>query len=228
MNGLKDLKRTFSPEVIAALANTDGRRHQRSNGAVADRSELHCFDAWWIARCRPKSHHSAKDALMREGFEVWYPQGRLLSRMPDRYVGPKKRKQRQLVLREDVRVPYGDYLFLRRLFGSFSLLRLFDLNGLYGICLTGEAPATIQDYEIEMLRLAEYDNKFDRCDQSITAKQLRLAEIRKTRSAADRGITEPITHRILDTTRQTILFVEAFGRITRVVAGEGDLPSSEP
>jgi hypothetical protein len=228
MNELKDLKQAFSPDVLAALANTDGRRHQRSQGAVADRSELHCFDAWWIARCKPTSHRPAKDALMREGFEVWYPQGRLLSRMPDRYVGPKKRKQKQLVLREDVRMPYGDYLFLRRLFGSFSLLRLFDLNGLYGICLTGEKPATILDYEIEMLRLAEYDGKFDKCEDTVTAKQLRLAEIRKTRAAEERGISDPITHTILDTTRQTLLFVDAFGRITRVVAGEGDLPPSEP
>jgi hypothetical protein len=223
MNELKDLHQAFSPEVMAALANTGGRRHQRSNGAVADPSELHCFDAWWIARCKPNSHGSAKHALMREGFEVWYPQGRLLSRMPDRYVGPKKRKQKQLVLREGVRTPYGDYLFLRRLFGSFSLMRLFDLNGLYGICLTGEVAATILDYEIEMLRLAEYDGKFDRCDVTVTAKQLRLAEIRKTKPADDRGISEPITHTILESTRQTLLFVESFGRITRVVAGEGDL-----
>ena len=228
MNELKDLKQTLSPEVIAALANIDGRRHQRSNGAVIDRAELHCFDPWWIARCKPKSHHCAKEALTREGFEVWFPQGRLLSKMPDRYVGPKRRKQKQLVLREEVRTPYGDYLFLRRLFGSFSLMRLFDLNGLYGICLTGETPATLNDYEIEMLRLAEYDGKFDRCDQSITAKQLRLAEIRKTKAASDRGITDAITHTILDTTRQTLLFVEVFGRITRVVAGAGDLPPSEP
>lgn len=223
----KELPDAFSPEVLAALADTGGRRHQRMPGGE-DRSELHCFDPWWIARVKSRMHRSARIALMREGFDAWYPQGRLLSRMPDRYVGPKKRNQKQAVLKEDVRTPYGDYIFLRRLFGSYSLMRLFDLNGMYGVCLTGEAPAIILDYEIEMLRLAEYDGKFDLCDLSISAKQLRLAEIRKTKAAEDRGISEPVTHTILDSTRQTLLFIEAFGRITRVVAGTGDLPASEP
>lgn len=228
MQALKDLKDAFSPEVMAALANPDARRHRRSTGAAEDPAELHCFDPWWIARVKPQSHRAARQALMREGFEVWYPQGRHLSRMPDRYVGPKKRNQKQVVLREDVRTPYGDYIFLRRLFGSYSLVRLFDLNGMYGVCLVGESFATILDYEIEMLRLAEYDGKFDRCDASVTAKQLRLAAIRPTKAAEERGISTSITHTILDTTHQTILFVEAFGRITRVVAGTGDLPPSEP
>jgi hypothetical protein len=227
MQALKDLKDAFSPDVMAALANIDVRRHQRASGSSPDPSELHCFDPWWIARVKPKSHAPAKIALMREGFEVWFPQGRHLSRMPDRYVGPKKRNQKQVVLREDVRTPYADYIFLRRLFGSYSLVRLFDLNGMCGVCLVGESFAVIHDYEIEMLRLAEYDGKFDRCDASVTAKQLRLAVIKPTKAAEERGISTSVTHTILDTTQQTILFVEAFGRISRVVAAKEDIPPSE-
>jgi len=76
--------------------------------------------------------------------------------------------------------------------------------------------------------VAEFDGKFDRCEAHITAKQLRLADIRQTDAAKERVVSEPITHAILDSTQQTLRFVEAFGRITRVVAGIGDLPASEP
>ena len=96
------------------------------------------------------------------------------------------------------------------------------------ICLTGERPATIEDFEVEVLRFAEFDGTFDRCEANITAKQLRLADIRQTDAAKERAVSEPITHAIHDTSRQTLLFVEIFGRITRVMAGIGDFPASEP
>ena len=51
--------------------------------------------------------------------------------MPHRFISPKKRNRKQIVLREGVREPYGDYIFLRRLFGSFSLLRVFEIRGCY-------------------------------------------------------------------------------------------------
>jgi len=225
---MKPLSEAFSPEVMAELSRPVGRRHQHLPGAVAGMPAVHCFDPWWIGRVKSRAHRVARDALKREGFEVWYPQGRLLTLMPHRFIGPKKRNRKQIVLREGVREPYGDYIFLRRLFGSFSVLRLFEVSGCYGICLIGEQPATIEDFEVEMLRLAEFDGKFDRCEAHITAKQLRLADIRQTDAAKERAASEPITHAILDTTQQTLLFVEAFGRITRVVAGIGDLPASEP
>jgi hypothetical protein len=227
-NDMKQLSEAFSPEVMAELSRPAGRRHQRLPGAPAGMPAIHSFDPWWVARVKSNAHRVARDALKREGFEVWYPQGRLLTMMPHRFIGPKKRNRKQLVLREGVREPYGDYIFLRRLFGSFSVLRLFQVSGCYGICLTGEQPATIEDFEVEVLRLAEFDGTFDRCEANITAKQLSRADIRQTDAAKERAVSEPITHAILDTSRQTLLFVEAFGRITRVVAGIGDLPASEP
>lgn len=219
----------LSPEVKAELARPVGRRHQRASGMSEDGAELNCFDPWWIARAKTNANRLARESLEREGFEVWYPQGRMLTAMPNWRLSPKRRNQKSRpVLREDVRLPYGDYIFIRRLFGCYSLLRLFDLNGVGGICMFGETFAKVEDFEIEMLRLAEYDGRFDKCDAVISAKQLQLAEIRKTKAAEDRGIMEPITHTILDPTQQTILFVEAFGRITRTVRGIGDLPATEP
>jgi hypothetical protein len=76
--------------------------------------------------------------------------------------------------------------------------------------------------------MATWNGKFNRCEAQITAKQLQLADIRQTDAAKERAMSAPITHAILDSTQQTLLFVEAFGRITRVVAGTGDLPVSEP
>jgi hypothetical protein len=61
----------------------------------------------------------------------------------------------------------------------------------------------------------------------VTAKHLRLAVIKPTKAAEERGISTSVTHTILDTTQQTILFVEAFGRISRVVAAKEDIPPSE-
>jgi len=183
-----------------------------------EEGELHCFDPWFVARVVSGSHRRAKTSLSREGFEVFYPAGRVLRPLPKRYIPPKKRRSRQLYLQEDVRLPYSDYIFLRYMFGEYPLSRLFDLDGVAGICMSGETFSTVQDYEVETLRLMEFDGVFDRCEvPAVSAKQLMLAHIRKTEAAIERWNDRTVTVAILDESRRTIHFVEEFGRITRVI-----------
>ena len=65
----------------------------------------------------------------------------------------------------------------------------------------------VHDYEVEILRLAEFDGAYDRCEAQISAKQLALAHIRPTEAAQERYFprlrTEyaewmsPVTNRLL-------------------------------
>jgi hypothetical protein len=231
---VNNIKAAFEAANLLAADATERSRGQavRLDDAAPRPAgdELHNLDPWFIAKCQPRSHRAARASLQRAGFEAWYPVGRVLKAMPRRMLSPSKRKKKQVVLREDVRTPYGDYIFLRRLFGSFSLMRLFDLNGMAGLCLFGETPATIPDYRIEMLRLSEFDGCYDRCEAKISGRQLQLAEIVSTEAAKERWKDQRATIKVLDGTKRTIHFIEEFGRITRVVAGQGDqqLPALSP
>lgn len=210
---------------LATIAEMERETVRMSaTGVIAMRSrDEHCFDPWWLARCQPGQNRRAATSLARAGFEVWYPAGRRLSKMPHRLITKKKRKLKQQVLREDVAYPYGEYLFIRRLFGSFSLPRLFELDGVHGLCMFAETPAYVQDFEIEVLRLCEYRGEFDVCDTPMGSRALLLAEIRQTEAAKERWKDRRTFTSVLDGSRKKILFVEEFGRITRVIAGEGDL-----
>lgn len=232
---MKSLEGVFAAEIIAAanrsaeVLNDSERgkaiRLSKPGVVLADAQTALCFDPWAIARCHPTSHRRAAEALRREGFEVWYPAGRVLSMMPMRFIGPKKRKRKQLVLREDVRTPYGDYLFIRRLFGTFDENRLYDLDGVLGLCVTDEGyTLMVHDYQIELLRLEEFDGVYDRINypHRISETQLALAEIKQTDAAKERLSGTRRVVNVLDESRRTIQFIEQFGRIARVVTGQGD------
>jgi hypothetical protein len=207
-------------ELLADLATrrAQGGLHA-SRGGQAQGEEVHCFDPWFIAKAEQLARRRAEASLKREGFEVWYPAGRLLTSMPQRMLTANQRHARQKYLRESMRLPYGDYVFLRRLFGSYDLSRLYDLSGVIGLCMIGEQPAMLQDFEVEMLRLAEFDGVFDRCEALVSEKQLQLAKITRTKAADERWNKQPVTHSVLDESKRRLYFVEAFGRITRVVTG---------
>lgn len=177
-----------------------------------------CLDPWFIARCVSGSQRRAKIALAREGIEMFYPAGRLLRLLPLRFVPPKKRTRRGMYLQESLRLPYGDYVFVRYMFGSYPLSRLFDIDGMQGLCLVGDEPATVPDYEVELLRLAEHDGRFDRIEApKMSEKQLALAFVRRSPAAQERWSDRTLTASILDESRRTIHFVEEFGRITSVI-----------
>lgn len=223
---MKDLKRAFAEAELLAVDATErakGGSLYVSEVWKSDSYREHCFDPWVIARVLSRAHDVAAVSLKRSGFEMWFPAGRRFRLMPKRHLTRTRRNSRRVVLREELERPYGDYVFVRRLFGDQSLWRLFELNGVLGVCAFGEKIATVPDFEIEMLRLYEYDGRFDRCDFGISAKQFQLAEIVRTRAALQRSKSDAEAFKILDANGEAVHFIEQFGRITRVVTATGSV-----
>ncbi len=194
--------------------------------AIGDREQLHCYDQWLIVKAEPNRERRAHASLMREGFECWYPAGRRVTRVPQRFISSKTRHKKRHLLQEDVRTPYPGYLFVRRLSSLMPLGDLWQLNGVLGVCAFGEQFATIEDFRIELMRIYEDSGFYDQWFVSgLTDSEYRRAEVRQTEAAKERWSSKPRTLGRLDTNRRGgIHLVEEFGRITRVVAQHGDLP----
>lgn len=191
---------------------------------IGDRRQVHCYDQWLIARAEPNRERRARESLMREGFECWYPAGRKVTRLPQRFVSSKTRHKKRHVLLEDVRTPYPGYLFVRRLTSLLPLADLWHLNGVVGVCAFGDQYATIEDYRIDLMRIHEDSGFYDqwRID-GLTNREYQLAEVRQTEAAKERWSSKPRTLGQLDKNhRAGIHLVEEFGRITRVIAQPGD------
>jgi hypothetical protein len=196
-------------------------------GKIDEDRTVHCFDPWIIVRSEPNREHAAHCSLRREGFECWYPAGRRLKQMPQRFLPSKTRHKKRHVVLEELRLPYPGYLFIRRLTHASQasiIWRLFELDGVQGVCTFGEHLAIAEDYEIQMLRFKEDLGTFDQWDLDITAKAFALSEIRRSEAARERWDKPPKLLGTLDSNQGGSLhLVEAFGRITRVVAATGDL-----
>lgn len=200
-----------------------------SNLPVTRMSEddtMPCFDPWLIAKAEPNREHAAYKSLRREGFEAWFPAGRKIKTLGQRFISSKNRHKKRHVVVEDLRLPYAGYLFFRRLTQhsqGHELGRLYELDGVLGVCMFGETLAIAEDYEIQMLRFKEDIGAFDIWDVTMNAKEFVLADIRRTEAAKERWEKPPQLLGTLDTNRGGSLYlVEAFGRITRVVAAAGD------
>lgn len=191
-----------------------------------------CFDPWLIAKAEPNREHAAYKSLRREGFEAWFPAGRRLKALPQRFISSKNRHKKRHVVIEDLRLPYAGYVFFRRLTRhsmAHELGRLYEIDGVLGACMFGETMAFAENHEIQMLRFKEDIGAFDVWDVSLTAKEFGLADIRRTEAAKERWEKPPQVLGTLDSNRgRSLYLVEAFGRITRVVAATGDLPLPGP
>lgn len=194
--------------------------------ALDEDSTVPCFDPWLIARCDPNREHAAHASLRREGCEAWYPAGRRIRLLPQRFL-PSKTRHKKLVVLEELRLPYPGYVFFRRLTANsmrLNLMRLYELDGVAGLCMFGEHLALAEHHEIEMLRFKEDIGAFDEWDLDINAKRFAMAEVRRSDAAKERWEKPPQLLGTLDTNQGPRLYlVEAFGRITRIIAATGDL-----
>lgn len=195
--------------------------------SVSEDQTVHCFDPWLIAKSEPNRDHAAYKSLRREGFEAWFPAGRRIKQLPQRFISSKNRHKKKNVVQEDLRLPYAGYVFFRRLTQAsqaMQLGRLYELDGVLGVCMFGETIAIAEDYEIQMLRFKEDIGSYDVWDVTMTAKEFALADIRRSDAAKERWDKLPSLLGTLDTNqRGSLHLVEAFGRITRVIAASGDI-----
>lgn len=235
-----NLKEAFDKALLEQADRAAAQASERARGeplkpcpeiladGTLDRSrQEHCYDDWIVVKAETNSERRATASLERDGFEVFCPAGRLVKRLPLRFVPPKKRKNKHGYLLVDIRRPYPGYLFCRRLFSRRSYFSLFELDGVLGVCMVGDAFARVADFEVEMRRIAQDAGDYDRIDAVITQKELDLATIRVTKAAEKRWANKPRVVGRVDKPRAMIHFIEEFGRITRVVAATGD-PKASP
>lgn len=175
-------------------------------------TEEYAHDPWWIMRVQPNSYRAAEDSLKREGFECYSPTFKVIEPMPLMFIPPKKRHQANLYKREVRRRRFDGYIFVRRMFGSFDVNRLFDLSGCGGVLKSAGHLALVSDVEVELIRLVEADGTMD----EVVLERHRGYRVTKLAGGAQWTGKSKIVGR-LDDPSKTVLFVETQGRIARLI-----------
>lgn len=192
--------------------------------AVADMVEVPCLDDWLLGYSHPHAQHIARASLEREGFEVFYPLRKIVTRKPSASLPSKTRHRRRFEIVERIEPVLGCYLMLRRLCGAFDMARLRELNGVGGLCHMGNSAATIRDYEVELLRLAEAHGRFNVYHASIPGTyrvaieidpRLRLTSDGKAGRDRWNGTTRMVGR--LDGAARTMIFRQELGRVIRLI-----------
>jgi hypothetical protein len=129
--------------------------------------ELACHDDWQLAYSLPNCQHLACQSLVRVGFEAWYPIKKIVARKPQSRLPSKTRHARRFELIERTAPVFATYLFARRRGGAFDPGAIRELHGMGGWCRLGDAIATIKDFEIELLKLAESRGRFNEFHVSV-------------------------------------------------------------
>jgi hypothetical protein len=199
-----------------------GAPSQLADLAVVEMTEVACFDAWLLAYSHPHAQHIARASLEREGFEVFYPLRKVVMRRPSASLPSKTRHRRRFEIIERVEPVLGCYLMLRRLCGAFDLGRLRELHGVGGLCHIGKTAATIRDYEVELLRLAEAHGRFNVYHASVPGTYRVAIEIDPrltTDGKAERDRWNGVTRMIgrLDGVARTMVFRQELGRVIRLI-----------
>lgn len=182
--------------------------------------EMNCFDPWLIAYSRARSEHIAKSSLEAEGFECWYPLRKVVATRPQRSLPSKTRHRRRFEVVERTEPVLGGYLFIRRLHGSFDLNSTRELHGVGGLCLLGGRQATLSDVDIEILRIAEADGRFNvyhaavpgpyLMGMNVDPRYLPLANLGPQYAGSTRNLGTR-----LDKFGNEVHFVEQLGRVIR-------------
>jgi Transcription termination factor nusG len=192
----------------------------RTNGA--DPVVVACHDDWWVGYSLSNAQHIAQQALGREGFECWYPIRKVVSRRPASSLPSKTRHKRRFEMIERTEPVLGSYLFIRRLFGTFDLAELYKLPGVGSICRLGPGIASIKDWEVELLRLAESRGRFNVFHVSVPgAYRVAIEPDPRLADPSDRAApyvgTTRWPRRSLDDSARTLVFVQDLDRIVRII-----------
>lgn len=182
---------------------------------LASRPEGHVYsmDPWWLARYQPRMEKTAMDSLNRAGFECWYPIYRAFRQTALRHIPPKKRRMAAQFITETRNARFPGYILIRRVFGCSDVNRLFDLKGCGGIVKTAGDVAKIEDYDVELMRLAEADRRFDSYEL-YSHGRFRITSLT---SAEPWTAQSKLLDRV-DESGRTSLMVDAYGRVAQLIA----------
>jgi hypothetical protein len=190
--------------------------------AARPEGRVYSMDPWWLARYLPQLEKTAMNSLNREGFECWYPTYRWFKQTPLRYIPPKKRHMASQFITETRLPRFPGYLLIRRVFGDFDVNRLFDLEGCGSIVKSAGYVAYIEDYEVELMRLAEASGAFD-AHELTSHKRFRVTALGKEERWSGQS---RLLDRV-DESGRTSLMVDAFGRVAHLIAGAEQDQSGE-
>jgi len=175
---------------------------------------VHSIAPWFLARYQPALERTARENLCRVGFENWYPTIIDLRAVPLRKIPPKKRHLAQRMVQEIRRPRFVGYILIRPLpWCRWDINRLFDLTGCGGIVSNGEHPAKIEDFDVELMRIAEARGVFDTFVGVAPRFRIQLNEQTHQQWTAQ---AQKILN--LDEARKFRVFIDAFGRIERIIA----------
>jgi len=175
---------------------------------------IHSIAPWFLARYQPNLERTARDSLARAGFECWYPTYLDIRPTPLRKISPGKRRQAHLFVQEVRRPRFVGYILVRPLpWCPHDLNRLFELHGCGGIVSLGGKVARVEDYDVEIMRLAEARGTFD----TVVGVGSR-GRYKVTPAALDRRWTGQGKNLLRqDEARKLQLAVDALGRVARLV-----------
>lgn len=171
---------------------------------------------WQIAYSFPRQQHIAARSLGREGFQCWYPLRKVVTRRPLASISSKARHRRRHETVERIEPVYGCYLFIRRPPGcNYDLGRVHELTGVVALCRFGERPASIRDFEIQLIRLAEAHGKFNIYSAHIPGPYRLMLDV-DPRSGSNGRAWHGTTK--ANGERQLLALREEVGRVARLIA----------
>jgi hypothetical protein len=188
-----------------------------------DDLEINCFDPWLIAYARPRQHDVAKHSLEREGYECWYPVRKVISFKPARNLPSKTRHRRRFEVVEKIEPVLGSYLFIRQIRPVAVGCPLYELNGVGGLCQFGGITALMRDYDIELIRLAEANGKFNVFHENVpTVRRLAVTPDPRAYTGETRLIGR------LDHVGESVQFIASLDRVLRKVRAAHSFASCGP
>lgn len=180
--------------------------------AVSD--TLHSIDPWFLARYQPALERTARANLFRVGFENWYPTIIDVRPVPLRKIPPKKRHLAARMMQEIRRPRFVGYILIRPLPRCrFDINRLFELTGCGSIVSNGEHPAKIEDFDVELMRVAQASGQFDTYTAVAPRFRIKLDDqsYQQWTSQAQKFLN-------VDDAGKFRLFIDTIGRIERIIA----------
>lgn len=178
-----------------------------------------CLDPWQIAFSRPQLQKAAKRSFERIGYECWYPVRKVVTTKPLASMSSKNRHKRRHETVERFETVIGCYLLIRKIKDVTFTEDLYELPGIGGLCHFGESVATVADFEVELLRLAEADGRFNEYHASVNNIDRLSIDIdpRRGYEMKTYDCTERDLGRGVDRYGESVYFQEKLGRVLRYI-----------
>ena len=187
---------------------------------------VHSLAPWFLARYQSGLERTARENLCRVGYENWYPTLVDIRPRPLKTIPPKLRHLAPWFVRKVRRPRFPGYILIRPLpWCRYDVNRLFDLTGCGGIIAIDGLPVKIQDFDIELMRLAEARGQFDTWTGRGSGGKYRITGT--VDDSHKEWVEQGQKFLNVDESRKFALLVDAFGRFATVISTVEE-PENQP